>query len=763
MFSKSKRFDDKVTASDIPGPGAYNVPDKEPLAPWKKGAIYEKAERFREGEEGPDNFGMYDTGVNVGASKENRRPRAPATTGGGLPAEKVRVQMEDLKHKLQSSHEKEIARLEAKLARAEQASTEAKADNAQLRTELRTSQHSLTSLTSKLAKSEASLKKHQEQLPTLKSQFEQLTTSNAASQARKDATIAELNAAKTRLEGLLTNAKEDLGKVGEELEEAREENDDLQEDKKNLLAMISEARNQLDHQSSASKSAAVSSRQALDVATSTSHSLQLRTLHLERILGDRSAVIEALGDYSAQLEDELADLQDQLDETERQRDWYQEELRWERSVRVGGEKEWRQRCRSERRELDGARSEIEFERKVGRVLGQVDRVLRDALEDQLGETERASFQLTQDLEVAEGELELALEEELPKLEEERNEALARAEELEEIVEEGRVELVRLEKLTEATQEENEKNLGELEEIKRLLNESEKVLEKERGEKRNIAKLLGQSRAAESGLRDELHAAIGAYEELQSTRDEYSALARTLDEMARRNALAEADAKQLSELNTDLLSHGNTNQRIRHVAQIRAELDQSKKSHLATTSALATAQREISSLKEELEAYRAVSTLPSSTTNFNPTRSRAIRTSTAMQQQPQYVESAADDYLGISTAGGQANGMRISLGAFGGHAPLQDLAEEDTYDFALPPPPPPGGREPLSRSSLLPAGRLSLASGRTSLSGAPPAGGRKAGRVVVTDFDKEQEETTARDRKSGGIRMQGYMSVSELLG
>ncbi|KAK4702242.1 hypothetical protein P7C70_g3983, partial [Phenoliferia sp. Uapishka_3] len=783
MFPKAKRFTDKsssfpspsapftqltssaplpVPSADIPGPGAYDVPMNDPLAPWKKGAMMEKAERFKEGEEGPDTFGLYDPKVGDGV-KENKRPKSSLAVQNGGP-EKLRLQMEDLKQRLQTTHEKELARLQAKLVRAEQSATTHKAELAQLKSDLRTAQHSTTSLTTQLSKSDASLKKHQALLPTLQSKLEELSTSHAASHARKDASIAELTSSKTKLEAELEQSRsesaklrEELAAVNSELEESQRVNDKLDSENWNLENSLQVARSQLLQSATHHSNISQQHKSELESANTTSYTQSLRILHLERLLADKSEVIEVLGCFSLYREEELEEAQLALESTFAELEFVNQEWAWERASRDGGEKEWRQRTRSEKRELDWVREEVGFEQELRKVEKEMMEDLKRELEEEKKAREWEVANLRSELEIAEGELDLALSEEIPRLESEletmRGEYEEAAGELAEKADEVEEQREALEKL----EEEGERLRGELEEAKRAVGEERKVSEKERGEKKAFVRLLGQTRAAESGLREELDAMTNAYEEIADVKAQYTQLQRTIDELARRNALAEADVKQLGDLNTDLLSHGNAHQRIRHVAQIRAELDQSRKNHLATTSALATTQREMAALKSELDAYRTVSTIPAISS-----RSKVVRTFSMGDD-----GEDEDVYLGVSSAPQSTGGMRISIGLGTLDERTEPFEEdEEQYEveeeaFQLPPSPPAEDEPEVSYCAPLPPAplRFGVGGGRASVGGGSQGiGGRKAGRVRVGDGKGK-----GKARESGGVRMEGRMSIRELIG
>lgn len=232
----------------------------------------------------------------------------------------------------------------------------------------------------------------------------------------------------------------------------------------------------------------------------------LRIARLERQLEDRTAQVQALGEYSAQVGEEADALKEELVKTEQERDWALSEWRKEREDRRS-EKEWRQRARSDQREMMGLREEVGFLEGWLTVGREVERDSKWVEGERREETSRELKMLKKELEVAEGELDLAVNEEIPGLEEqvealteERDEVRERASELHEAlaVAEGDVN-----ELQERAVSELERFEGEMEEQKRKMADKEKEVEKERSEKKRVAGLLGQSRAAQDGLREEL--------------------------------------------------------------------------------------------------------------------------------------------------------------------------------------------------------------------------------------------------------------------
>jgi hypothetical protein len=239
---------------------------------------------------------------------------------------------------------------------------------------------------------------------------------------------------------------------------------------------------------------------------------------------------------------------------------------------------------------------------------------------------------------------------------------------------------------------------------------------------------------------------------QGVRSRHDELVRTLDHLARENAATQQDNIMLVDQNTDLISHGNPHQKIRHHAYTRQELDQSRRvrprfsrshlpmsdpdlsrqNHLAVTSRLASSELKNQALEAELDAYRAVPPHPFTTSSSGlasiPARSRVSR-------------PILHDVLSSSLA---------PLPPPAPHFTIQE--EDEPVSFDQEP-------EPTTTGTSV----------STSLS---QNGDRRAGGVESEDEESRERAGAASARvaggakgrpSGGGVRMLGKMSVSELFG
>jgi len=100
---------------------------------------------------------------------------------------------------------------------------------------------------------------------------------------------------------------------------------------------------------------------------------RVRVVRLERQLEDRTAQVEALVDYSRGLEHSFSRLEDQVSLLEGDNERMKEMWRSDRGLLVEerNEKEWRQRARSDQRELVGLVEELEAARSEAEVVDEV--------------------------------------------------------------------------------------------------------------------------------------------------------------------------------------------------------------------------------------------------------------------------------------------------------------------------------------------------------------------------------------------------------
>ncbi|GAA97058.1 hypothetical protein E5Q_03734 [Mixia osmundae IAM 14324] len=130
-------------------------------------------------------------------------------------------------------------------------------------------------------------------------------------------------------------------------------------------------------------------------------------------------------------------------------------------------------------------------------------------------------------------------------------------------------------------------------------------------RRKMTTLLHTSRANETAAREELERAETIIADLQRYEHDYQELHALVGDLARRKALAEGESQQLAELNNALLSHGNNQQKIKHVERIRQELREVKLHNLELTNQLAEAQHALTTRRDDPTAIKTMNKLQES--------------------------------------------------------------------------------------------------------------------------------------------------------
>ncbi|GAA5864205.1 hypothetical protein JCM3774_001255 [Rhodotorula dairenensis] len=606
QFARSKRFPTPPPDA-VPPPGAYDVPVHSPVQPYKRAGMIEKANRFgtEHDPNKPDTFGLYNPD-RVPADKEN----LAKSTRSGVTVHKR--ELEDVRHRLTAAHEKELSKLNAKLAKLEQAKADYKKDRDDSIKERDGLKSEIRHLGSKLTKTTALLEKHQSALPSLQSKLEAMSASHAASAARKEAELATLRGRLAELERRLEGEVERRQGVEDERDEWERRARRERQGREEAATAAGEAVRSI-------RAAAADQEADRLVATQTHWLAHAR---LERQLADRKAQVESLAEYASTLEARLA-LADE-DRTRSDRD--QRFVLWEAWIaerdlnapaggRDGGgaraeaEKEWRQRARADAREVQGLRDQVRQGQVEEDALHAVaDETLAWEQErDQHSRAERDAAKRA--LRATEQELDAAVNTEMPRLEgllasSEASLASAR-DELSTAHETISTLETDLAEIQQRLVDETDRLEAELDDQKRALADARKDLDKERNEKRRVVGILAQTRASEGALKDEVDSLNREVVTLTPLLAQTDALQHTVDHLARLNAASEAEAQQLIAQNSELVGHSNQGQKIRHVAMIREELAESRKKHLATLSSLTAAQQKITNLEAELETYRAV--------------------------------------------------------------------------------------------------------------------------------------------------------------
>ncbi|KAG8905520.1 hypothetical protein FRB99_008779 [Tulasnella sp. 403] len=119
------------------------------------------------------------------------------------------------------------------------------------------------------------------------------------------------------------------------------------------------------------------------------------------------------------------------------------------------------------------------------------------------------------------------------------------------------------------------------------------------------RLLVQSRMCEDGLRADIQGLLEQLETAARYEEAYQSLMNEVGVLVSRNELAEVEANRLSQLNAEILSHTNPNQKILYVDKIRRELAETKQALITMTCERDAALDTNATLKTELGTYKSV--------------------------------------------------------------------------------------------------------------------------------------------------------------
>ena len=476
----------------------------------------------------------------------------------------------------------------------------------------------------------------------------------------------------------------------------------------------------------------------------------------QRELGDRKAQVEWLvllvreeQRRAASLEEALQDADDRLEHSRREAAMDRQQC-----AMAGNEvKEWRRRWKLERREvlrLLGELEELEALREID--------ATANALKDEEYEQEcKAWAQERVDKEVAEGELELAISDEIPRLEDEVEGLEQRCEEQESEIEVLRDRLDELEDVLARLRDEREIEQGENEELRRLHEDATAERDRERTERKRTFELLARARAGEQSLADELKAANEALAVIPRMSNENASLKAQVDLLERLQRASDEEVKQLTVANAELASHDNPRQKIRHIERVRDELtdtrkvrpspspqrgnaDEASQNLMAAMSKLARTEHDKQELLDELDTYRAVDTRPTSRAlRLAARHARSVPASHGARGTFQRVEQPVLDELWEELANERANIEENDEDDVA--APLPEIAHRTSHGAAA------NGRRAtrdFTKSEGLSSSLLDTSSSLLTSTAPPAAMMASRGRP-----------------SSGGIRMHGPMTLSEL--
>ncbi|GAA5828975.1 hypothetical protein JCM5353_005188 [Sporobolomyces roseus] len=751
QFPKAPRFV-SPPESLVPGPGAYDP--HSPPGHEKLGVLgVAKAERFaKEATNIQSTFGMYAEGGKENVGPRKRIASGTQSGGAGIDRERHKQQLEELKVRMTGIHEKEVAKLVSKINKLETSREESVKEKNESGKEMVGLKSEIRHLSSKLTKTESLLSKHQTSLPLLQSKLTTLQTSHEQSRLRKD---AELQALRDQMEEISSLYQGKIEECREWEETARREREGRKQAGEVARSVIEELREEL-----------------REVRVEDLQRERLSVVKLERQVQDRTAQVEALVDYSQGLEHSVKRLEEQVSLLEGDGQRMREMWRIDRGLLVEerNEKEWRQRARSDQRELVGLVEELELAREEAEAVKAVGKNGESVWKLRKREWRDDKETMKTELENTEKELNSAVNEEIPRLESLLNSANSSIETINSQLSDQASHISSLESdlsnLVQESTESAERYEGEIEEQKRVAQTISTELEKEKVDKRRVVGILVQCRAAETALREQVEDLSSQLRLLAPLSAEHTSLHQTIDHLARINAATEVDLQELVDQNAELAGHSNQNQKIVYVSSVREQLIESKRKHLSTLSLLTSAQSRLKELESELDSYRAVPTSSSSALPSSLASSSAPPASVRSRvSRPNIEDIQAPTPFQLLQQQSQRSALPHSQST-------NSIPTIVTSSSSLPAIPRASGRPSTFRASTTPSSTSTLstliedesllppilAKSASSFLLRPPQAvglGGSGGGLVVRDARRRRSEV------SNAERMEGRMSVSEL--
>lgn len=335
-----------------------------------------------------------------------------------------------------------------------------------------------------MSKTEASLARHTTSLPLLQEKLKSLTTSHAESRARKETEIAALKSSVSQQQDIITEGEQGVAKGGKRIEvlQARvEEVLNLYE------ASESTARTTLQAVQYLLSSRANVTPQALDSLQQDYHIQALKIIKLEKQLSSTQSQLQALVSYSTQQEDSNRSLSGNLKDCERIISYLLSEREWNRLQYVNG-KDMRQRSRSDTREIQHLGTELKTQQVFIQLGEELSTMYSQEYDNLLQATREETVRNKGHVEMVEEELDIVYEEK-ERLQNTLTTSLAHQTALQSSM-----------TTLESINVEMEQTLGEK---RGEIEKSEKERERLDRERVRLTSLLNQSRAAQTGLEDEL--------------------------------------------------------------------------------------------------------------------------------------------------------------------------------------------------------------------------------------------------------------------
>ncbi|KAJ7188351.1 hypothetical protein C8R46DRAFT_877187 [Mycena filopes] len=644
-FPKGPRFEPQQI-SDVPGPNSYNLAQESQLDAYKRGALFEKADRFSK--QSPSDHLQGPGTYNSSAKPDTKsHPKPPPNLGDRYAILQRKVEdLERIHSEGKKAHQAEVDRLKLELSRSQKANTEhidrlekqkkqsatldvriqdlkktsaaEQAELKDLRVKLRMSEHERTQLASK-----------QGEAGELRKTIQTLESKRREEVREKDRTIAELEksgaAEKRKREIAETRLQELQGKGDAEVQAARAQSQLLQsaltqaqeETRQALTAEMDRASEQdslleqlEQHRLMLMRAAEEYGRLAAETVSATAHAklkhdhgvLQLRTWRLERKSANSDGQITELVNLIRHAHDTNSLLLREIHDLRMECDFHQQSLPG-----------WDGRQDS-LVELYDALGAAVYELHTDQLsLHQSESVLSTNLAelyrlrwDELGGAyANADAEVEQERSVSrELRVELSavqrgrqtLEEECTKTRQERDHLATQL-----ATTSGKMDELRISTSV------AEQRSSELErKLEATVRQSEMAASNDKKALQQLMETVKKSRMAEDGLRAEIETLTTDLADLDQFQAAYYSLSDEVKALIARNELAEGEAERLSKFNAEILGHNNPAQRIMYVDRIRRELAEIKHKLAVAVVECDTATAQNAELVRELDIYKSAS-------------------------------------------------------------------------------------------------------------------------------------------------------------
>ncbi|KAJ7594855.1 hypothetical protein C8J56DRAFT_927788 [Mycena floridula] len=640
MFPTAARFD-PLKMSDVPGPNSYNLNQESQLDAYKRGAFLEKTDRFNEKQSDVPGPGTYETDIKRPAIKS--KFSTTQTDRYALLQRKVdeleRVHTEDKK-----AHHSSIERLKLDLARYQKAHTDQSTiseklkkqndllelRNAELQKSQANDQMELKSLKHKLRMAENATRVAEQSHAQLVSQVGDVRELKKELKER-DRRISELEKERKKREGLEAKLRETQAKGEQDVQAVRDvvvslkrdlasARDELQDASSRIArverdASVAEAdlQYQLDKhytmmtrmaQAYAHLAASTVPEQMLNHAKQENATLHLQNARLVRKLANSEGQVVELANFARQMKEENVRLSVCLQSTEQEVSFYVDML----GDALQHQTDLQRDARNSR-EMAQAFAHLSEEMRPRSNL--FDETISLSFELSLLHSHQLLFAysvIQQELDI-EATANARHSRELVDASTRQATLASEMDQVRQSWDSCQLLLRTAEELAEGLRSSSEKLKLQVKELESKLDglssQHQVSLKKEQDTAQRLTLMVQKGRMAEDGLRAEIETLTCELADAERYQEAYYTLSDEVGALVARKALAEEEAKRLSEFNAEIIGHQNPAQRILYVERIRNELAETKQKLIHSVRSHENAVVQNDDLQRELEMYKSV--------------------------------------------------------------------------------------------------------------------------------------------------------------